>query len=120
MIVELDPASKEPPYAQVRAAIAVAIASGDLADGALLPTIRQLAGDLGLAPNTIARAYRELEADGLVRARGRRGTQVAPRPTAPPEREARRRAAAFVHEARQQGLDGAEILRLVSDALARP
>ena len=121
MIIELDPASKEPPSAQVRSAIAFAIASGELAPDEPLPTIRQLAGDLGVAPNTIARAYRDLEAAGLVRARGRRGTRVAPSPPVPTvEHETRRQVDALVDDARRRGLDTSTILRLVSDALARP
>ena len=46
--------------------------------GTRLPAVRQLAADLGLAVNTVARAYRELEAAGLVETRGRHGTVVAP------------------------------------------
>jgi DNA-binding transcriptional regulator YhcF (GntR family) len=120
-MIELDPDSKDPPYVQLRAAITYAIATGELAPGDPLPTIRQLAGDLDLAPNTVARAYRELEADGLVRARGRRGTHVAPAPPTPPaDRVARRQIDVLVDDARRRGLDGATILRLVSEALARP
>jgi GntR family transcriptional regulator len=61
MIVELDPDAKEPPYTQIKAAITLAVATGQLVPGTPLPTIRQLAGDLDVAPNTVARAYRELE-----------------------------------------------------------
>ena len=52
-------------------------ASGDLPAGTRLPTVRALAADLGLAANTVARAYRELESDGVVVTEGRRGTFVA-------------------------------------------
>ncbi len=118
MIVELDPSSKEPPYAQIRATIAWAISTGELQPGARLPTIRQLAGDLDLATNTVARAYRELEADGLIRSSGRRGTVVAP---ARPETAARALTASeaddFVRRARERGLDAPGILALVQQAL---
>lgn len=77
MIVHLDAASPLPPYAQLRIQIAASIRSGRLPDGHQLPPIRQLASDLDLAPGTVARAYRELEADGLVVSHGRRGTRVA-------------------------------------------
>src|SRR5688572_29771444 len=76
MIVELDPTSAVPPYEQIRARIAAQITSGELAPGAKLPTIRSLAADLGLAVNTVARAYRELEAANLVTTRVRHGTTV--------------------------------------------
>jgi DNA-binding transcriptional regulator YhcF (GntR family) len=74
----IDPRSSVPPYEQVRARIAEQVGDGRLPVGTRLPTVRQLAADLGLAVNTVARAYRELEAAGLVETRGRHGTVVAP------------------------------------------
>jgi DNA-binding transcriptional regulator YhcF (GntR family) len=89
MIVELDETSPVPPYEQIRAQAAAMIGSGALPPGTRLPPIRQLAGDLGLAVNTVARAYRELEAGNLVTSRVRTGTVVAPRrPQEPDERTA--------------------------------
>lgn len=76
MIVEVDPDSAVPPYEQIRAQLAGMITAGSLAPGEKLPTIRALAGDLGLAVNTVARAYRELEAAHLVTTRVRHGTTV--------------------------------------------
>jgi GntR family transcriptional regulator len=61
---------------QVRTGIRQAIASGGLAPGDALPTVRQLAADLGINLNTVARAYRQLEAEGLVSTRRGRGTVV--------------------------------------------
>ena len=83
-MIEVDTASPVPPYEQIRAQLTALIESGELAEGARLPAIRQLAGDLGLAPGTVARAYRELEAAGRVVSRVRHGTTVAARirPTA--------------------------------------
>jgi GntR family transcriptional regulator len=82
VIIRLEATSAVPPYAQLQEQITTMIRSGVLAPGARLPTIRHLAGDLGVAPGTVARAYRELEAEGLVQARGRHGTVVqAPRPS---------------------------------------
>ena len=86
MIIRIDP-SGPPPYAQIQDQLAVMIRSGVLAPGMRLPAIRHLANDLGLAVNTVARAYRGLEDDGLVTADGRRGTSVldlAERPAADP------------------------------------
>jgi DNA-binding transcriptional regulator YhcF (GntR family) len=79
VIVEVDPASAVPPYEQVRAQLAGMITAGSLPPGTRLPTIRALAGDLGLAVNTVARAYRELEAAQLVTTRVRHGTTVTRR-----------------------------------------
>jgi DNA-binding transcriptional regulator YhcF (GntR family) len=80
MILEIDASGPVPPYEQIRAQISDLAASGALAAGTRLPTIRQLAGDLGLAPGTVARAYRELETQGFVVSRVRHGTTVAPQP----------------------------------------
>jgi len=73
----VDGASAAPPYDQVRTAIIGAIRDGRLAPGARLPTVRELAGRLGIAVNTVARAYRELETAAIVETRGRQGTFVA-------------------------------------------
>ncbi len=73
----VDSASPTPPYEQVRAQLAAKISNGQLVPGTRLPTVRQLAEDLALATNTVARAYRELEAAGLVETRGRAGTVVS-------------------------------------------
>jgi GntR family transcriptional regulator len=77
MRIEVDTTSPVPPYEQIRGQIAAMAASGVLAVGSRLPTIRQLAGDLGLAPGTVARAYRELEGQGIVTSRVRTGTTIA-------------------------------------------
>lgn len=77
MNVEIDPSSPVPPYEQIRVQIALLIEAGLLTPGTFLPTIRQLANDLGLATRTVARAYRELEVAGLVVSRVRHGTSVA-------------------------------------------
>lgn len=74
----VDPASSTPPFEQLRASLAVRIESGLLAEGTKLPPVRRMAEDLGLAANTVARAYKELEASGHVVTRGRNGTVVAP------------------------------------------
>lgn len=77
MLIALDPASPVPPYEQIRAQIAELARSGAAPVGMRLPTVRRLAEDLGLAVNTVAKAYRELEAAGVVETRGRHGTVVA-------------------------------------------
>jgi DNA-binding transcriptional regulator YhcF (GntR family) len=75
--IVVDLGSAEPPFEQVRAQLAGLIGSGRLLPGERLPTVRALAADLGLAVNTVARAYKELEAGGLVETRRRAGTVVA-------------------------------------------
>ncbi len=79
MYVLVDPELETPPYQQVVAQIRAAIERGDLTPDSPLPTVRQLAGDLGIAPNTVARAYGELQAEGWLVGDGRRGTRVAGR-----------------------------------------
>ena len=73
----VDQALETPPYQQVASQIRAAIERGDLPPEAPLPTVRQLAGDLGLAPNTVARAYGELQSEGWLVGDGRRGTRGA-------------------------------------------
>ena len=88
MLIELDPGSSDPPYEQLRSQITALVLTGDLRAGDRLPSIRQLAGDLDLASGTVARAYRELEADGVVRGHGARGTRVVGPPAATTDQRA--------------------------------
>ncbi len=120
MLLEIDPASPVPPYEQIRSQLAMMITTGALREDAQLPTIRQLAADLGLAANTVARAYRELEAAGLVRSRVRHGTTVAAiKPLAPKEIRSRLDAAAqaYAATARQLGVSAQEAVEAVGRAL---
>ncbi len=66
------------PFQQIMDQFRNLIERGELRAGDTLPTVRQLAGDLGVAPNTVARAYAELQEEGLLTSNGRRGTRVAP------------------------------------------
>ena len=110
-LVTVDTASAEPPYEQVRRQIAEGAATGALKPGHKLPTVRQLATDLGLAANTVARAYRELETDGVIETHGRRGTFIATRKLG--DAEADKAAETYVRTARRQGLSVDEAIRLV-------
>ncbi|MEW1708440.1 GntR family transcriptional regulator [Microbacterium sp. NPDC089190] len=76
MQFSVDAESPTPPYEQVRAQVIAAIDDGSLVAGTRLPPVRTLAAELGLAANTVARAYRELEEAGYVETRGRAGTIV--------------------------------------------
>jgi DNA-binding transcriptional regulator YhcF (GntR family) len=75
--LRVDPTSTAPLFDQLRTAVIDAVRDGRLPAGARLPTVRELAGELGLAVNTVARAYRELETAGIVETRGRQGSFVA-------------------------------------------
>lgn len=124
MILTVDPTLREPPYQQIRVQVLAAVADGSLPVGSRLPTIRQLAVDLDLATGTVARAYRELEADGVIETRGRKGSFVS-QPAPPPASVDRARrldqaASSFVTEARRLGLAPPDIAAAVARALAAP
>jgi GntR family transcriptional regulator len=122
VIVEVDTASAVPVYEQIRAQLSGMIASGSLAAGRRLPPVRQLAADLGLAVNTVARAYRELEAQGLVTSRVRHGTVVAERATMAPEQIGQRLAEAareYAALARQLGVSRQRARQVVDGELKR-
>ncbi len=106
-----DPDDPRPPYEQLRAAIAARAADGRLAPGTRMPTVRGLAADQGLAVNTVARVYRELEADGVVVTEGRRGTFVA-RSSGGIDLAAA--VAAYVAAARRAGVGADEAAALVA------
>lgn len=74
--ISVDSTLETAPYQQVREQLLGAIASGRLAPGTRLPSVRALAGQVGLAVNTVAKVYKELEAQGAVVTRGRHGTIV--------------------------------------------
>jgi len=101
-----------PPYEQVRSQIAAAVESGRLRPATQLPTVRRLAGDLGLAVNTVARAYRELELAGVVETRGRQGTFVAG-PPSQTRQLAVEAAWTFLRRMRELGFQPAEALVVV-------
>lgn len=74
--LRVDTESTVAPYQQVREQILTAVAEGKLAPGTKLPSVRALAGTLGLAVNTVAKVYKELELQGAVVTRGRHGTVI--------------------------------------------
>ena len=90
------------------------IRDGELTPGTRLPTVRDLAGQINLAVNTVARAYRELEAAGILETKGRFGTFVA---RADPADAAMATAAnTYVSAARALGVDKGDALRYVEMA----
>lgn len=99
--------------------IVAGVRDGILIAGTRLPTVRGLAAELGIAPNTVARTYRELERQGVLVTRGRSGTFVADGHD--PSRAAAERAAAeYVRTARRLGTGDREIVELVDRAVRAP
>ncbi len=115
-MISLDPTAPEPPYEQVREQIRRQVESGELAPGTKLPPVRRLAADLGLATNTVARAYRDLEGLGVIETRGRAGSVVTGGGV---DRAARQAAHDFVARVRALGIGEEAALRLVRTALER-
>ncbi|MCI1260859.1 MAG: GntR family transcriptional regulator [Tetrasphaera jenkinsii] len=116
MRLSVDPGLAVAAYEQIVAQIRDAVDRGELATGTKLPTVRQLAGDLGLATNTVARAYRELESTGVVTTNRRNGTVVSAAPAAAPNPEVEAAAVLFVHAARRGGLDLTRALGLIRES----
>lgn len=114
--ITVDPAGRAAPYEQVRAQIAEQARRGTLPTGYKLPTVRGLAEELGLAANTVAKAYRALEADGVIETRGRHGTYVAAAGDAA-DREAAEAAQVYAERVRRLGLDRSAALAAVEEAL---
>jgi DNA-binding transcriptional regulator YhcF (GntR family) len=116
--LQLDPTSRMPPFEQIKQSILAAANSGQVAVGTRLPAVRALAAHLGIATNTVARAYRELEQAGAVETRGRAGTVI----TAGGD-DARRRVASAADEfaavVRSAGLVESEAVAIVRAALRR-
>lgn len=113
--LKVDARAGTPLFDQLRSQIIDGIRNGRLAPGTRLPTVRELAGQLGLAVNTVARAYRELEAAGLLETRGRFGTFVA---RADPADAAMAAAArTYAEAARALGMGRAEAIRYLEAAL---
>ncbi len=111
-LVILDPTSGTPPFEQIRAQITRAIDGGRLSPATRLPTVRALAADLGVAVNTVARAYRDLERQGLVTTEGRHGTFVAGEPSVVRE-QAALEAREFVARMRVLGIGRSEMLAIL-------
>lgn len=77
MLIVIDSASEEPIYRQIRTQIVSAVATGELAPGDTLPSVRSLAGDLGVNMHTVNKAYAVLRDEGYVTMLGRSGATIA-------------------------------------------
>lgn len=111
-MITLDPGHPSGPAEQIRAQVTALVQSGELAADAKLPPVRQLAGDLRVAAGTVAKAYKELEAAGIVRTGRANGTRVNPGQVldAPALREVQRLVAA----ARKAGMSLEEVQGIVA------
>ena len=123
MLFDIQPKSSVPIYEQIVDQLTFAVASGALDPGALIPSVRELAGRLTINPNTVARAFQELERRGVVTARRGRGMEVTPDG---PELCRRRRQEVVrgrirqaLREAASSALTAEEIRTLVDEELAR-
>ncbi len=115
--IVLDPDSAVPPFEQIRAQLHDLIRSGVLPAGQRLASIRQLAGDLRIAPGTVARAYAELESSGLLETSRTRGTRVSPDQVA--DEQVRLAAVRFVETVRRSSTQLTDALGLVRAEWAR-
>jgi DNA-binding transcriptional regulator YhcF (GntR family) len=116
--VRVDPDGARPLFDQLRLQIIEGVRDGRLPAGTRLPTVRELAGQLNMAVNTVARAYRELEAAGILETRGRFGTFVAR--VDPADAAMATAAHTFASAAKALGIGKADALRYVEMAFGQP
>ena len=117
-ILRIDPAAEIPPYEQLRRQLIDQIQSGHLPEETRLPAVRRLASDLGIAPGTVARAYKEVEAKGYLVARGRHGTRVASQSPGEHGQRARKLTTQYVNALQQLGLEANDIVAAVHRELS--
>jgi GntR family transcriptional regulator len=112
----VDGRSGVPPYLQIVQQVRQALRMGVLNVGEQLPTVREVVAAVAVNPNTVLKAYRDLEREGLVEARAGQGTFVRRRPPGPPpgtHSRLGRSLARWVREARDAGLDDESIESLL-------
>jgi GntR family transcriptional regulator len=117
----LSSTSGVPAYLQLVQQVEHALRMGALGPGDRLPTVKEVVAEIALNPNTVLKAYRELEVRGLVEGKQGVGTFVLARPSGPPpgtQERLSRSLRAWVRKARGEGLDDPAIEALVRSALA--
>lgn len=117
-ILQLDARDPTPPYEQIRRRLALLIDAGELAVGQRLPTVRQLASDLRVAPGTVSRAFKELEAAGYVETRRAAGTRVLARKAAAQSAPLAQLATDYARSAIASGADQASAVDAVREAFS--
>jgi GntR family transcriptional regulator len=122
MLLTIDPHSSEPIFEQIAFAVKEAVARGDLGPGAQLPSVRELAQELSVNPNTVVRAYELLTRDGVVIRRQGAGCFITGRPSALSGKQRRRQmedlVTRAVTEAFHLGFSAEEVRAAVEEALA--
>ncbi|MGF7121369.1 GntR family transcriptional regulator [Rhodococcus sp. TAF43] len=116
MDIEIDHDSTTPPFEQLRVRILELVRNEELVAGAKIPTVRKLASDLGIAPNTVARTYRELEQLGVIETRGRLGSFIAASGD-PTRTKAQQAATEYVAAIRRMGISDTDAAAFVATAL---
>ncbi len=118
-MIQLNFRDPRPIYEQLRDGIRRLILSGVLAEGSKLPSVRELAGQLAINPNTIQRAYRELEAEGCISSVPGRGSFVCAAAAAASarQRELREALGASARELHALGMSDGDILAAVKEGL---
>ena len=123
MDLRIDPSTGVPVYLQLMERIKHAISTGALRGGEQLPTIRALAAEVCMNPNTVARAYRDLESEGVITVRHGAGAFVTPQRAATGKAaalaEAGKAMRTAIHKSRQLALSEAEIRRVFEDELTQ-
>ena len=124
MKIDVDPTSNVPIYLQIVEAVQQQVATGALGRGDQLPTVRQLAVDLRVNPNTVARAYLELDRSGVISSQQGRGTYVSEQPDEAAlaqrrEHKLRAMASQFLLEALSQGYPLPDVLAMVEQESLR-
>jgi GntR family transcriptional regulator len=113
----LDAATGVPVYRQIMDQITGSIASGTLTPGVQLPTVRQVSVDLAINPNTVLRAYRELEIRGVLDTQQGTGTFVSEKPALPESSERTRRLEQLIGECAARAGEGGFTLEELIDGL---
>jgi GntR family transcriptional regulator len=117
VLIHVNPASGVPIYLQIENQVKHYVASGALASGDAIPSVRKLSADLRVSPNTVARAYRDLETEGVLRTVPGGRTYVADAPPGLLKGEKIRRLRPYARqiavEGRQLRLDPLEVVNLV-------
>ena len=123
IILDLNTGDERPIYGQIADRVKFAVAGGALRPGDLVPSVRELSKQLVVNPNTVARAYRDLQTEGLlesVRGMGLQVAEAAPERCRTARRElVRRRLRQAIDEARQSKMDPAEIEAILREEWAR-
>jgi len=114
---KLDPQTGVPVYRQIIDQVQGGIAAGSLPPGSQLPTVRQVAVDLAINPNTVLRAYRELEIRGVLETQQGTGTFISHRKIAPDHSERQRQLAQLVSELLARAGAAGFTLQEVAEAL---